>query len=109
MVDLFPPGWWSGGFEAVGEPVGGVRAPSGQHPAGAASSRPLASAADRPPVSPVRSASLHSRPRPACATTPVPAPVTSSRRYHAIAFTRNVLPEPEPVGPQQSLIVPVQE
>ena len=45
------------------------------------------SAADRPAVRPVRSASCRSRTRPACDTTPVPPPVTSRPRDHAVAFT----------------------
>jgi hypothetical protein len=34
--------------------------------------------------------------------TPVPPPLTSSRRDHAIAFTRIVLLEPGPTGSHQS-------
>jgi hypothetical protein len=42
-------------------------------------------------VRPVRSASWRTSTRPACDTTPVPPPVTSRPRDHAVAFTWKVL------------------
>src|SRR5450755_1827824 len=53
------------------------------------------SAAERPAVRPVRSASCRSRASPACDTTPVPPPVTSRPRDHPVAFTWKVLLELE--------------
>jgi hypothetical protein len=61
-----------------------------------------ASAADRPAVRPVRSASSRSSTRPTCDTTPVPPPVTSRPRDHPVAFTWKVLLDLGGQGPQQS-------
>ena len=79
-----------------------TRAPSAIAHARSASTRPRSwppsgdgSAADRPAVSPVRSASSRSSTSPACDTTPVPPYVTSRPRDHPVAFTWKVLLELE--------------
>src|SRR6266545_3265372 len=52
-----------------------------------------ASARDRPPVSPVLSASWRSRASPACDTMPSPSAVTSRPFDHPVRFTFEVLLE----------------
>ena len=63
-------------------------------PRSCTTSRLPASAFDNPAASPVTSHSRRNSASPAWDTTPVPPPVISSRRDHAIAFTRIVLLEP---------------
>jgi hypothetical protein len=77
-----------------------TRAPSAIAQARSAKTRPrsrpppgVGSAADRPAVRPVRSASCRSSTRPACDTTPVPPPATSRPRDHAVAFMQKMLLE----------------
>jgi len=81
----------------------GIPAPRSRPPSG------VGSAADRRAVRPVRSQSWRRRTGPACDTTPVPPPVTSSPRDHAVAFTWKVLLELVRQWISTIFIVPVQE
>src|SRR5262249_37973308 len=65
--------------------------PASPRPGSWTTSRRVARAGDRPAVSPVRSASARSSTSPACDTTPVPPPVTSSPFSQPVPFTSKVL------------------